>query len=98
MVARIDRLSRRVALASAMMDSDIQLAVADSPTASRIVFHIKAACADRTVLNVPTRGAAALALGPGTIEKSIAANRVRVPQWVKNAAPTIWSLRAVGRR
>ena len=45
-VASIDRLSRRLALITAVMDSDIELAVVDSPNASRVVLQINGAWAE----------------------------------------------------
>ena len=59
-VARIDRLSRRVALTAALMDSDIDLAVADSPDANRIVLHIKAAFAEHESILISNRVKTAL--------------------------------------
>ena len=60
-VASIDRLSRRMALTCALMDSDISLAVADSPGASRVVLHIKAAVAEDESVRQSERVRAALA-------------------------------------
>jgi DNA invertase Pin-like site-specific DNA recombinase len=60
-VAAIDRLLRRMALTTALMDSDIELAVADSPNASRVVLHIKAAWAEYESTRISERIKAALA-------------------------------------
>jgi DNA invertase Pin-like site-specific DNA recombinase len=60
-VTSIDRLSRRLALISAVMESDIQLAVVDSPDADRVVLHIKGAWAEYESVRISERVKAALA-------------------------------------
>ena len=60
-VAAIDRLSRRAALITAIMDSDIELAVVDSPATDRVVLHVKAAWAEQELVQMSTRIKAALA-------------------------------------
>ena len=60
-VAAIDRLSRRAALIAAIMDSDIELVVADSPDTERVVLHVKAAWAEQESVQMSARIKAALA-------------------------------------
>jgi hypothetical protein len=112
-VASIDRLSRRLALTTAVMDSDIELAVVDSPDASRVVLHIKGAWAEHESERLSERIKAALAEakkqgvnlgGRRPIEDMRAMARLGHRAWKERAlarameiAPLIWKLRAEGR-
>jgi DNA invertase Pin-like site-specific DNA recombinase len=112
-VAAIDRLSRRMALTTALMDSDIELAVADSPNASRVVLHVKAAWAEYESKRMSERIKAALAearkrgvkLGDKRpIEEMRAMARLAHVEWRAQAkarsmvvAPIVWKLRAEGK-
>jgi len=112
-VASIDRLSRRLALITAVMDSDIELAVVDSPDASRVVLHIKGAWAEHESERLSERIKAALAEakkqgvklgGRRPIEDMRAMALLGHRAWKERAlarameiAPLIWKLRAEGR-
>jgi DNA invertase Pin-like site-specific DNA recombinase len=112
-VASIDRLSRRLALITAVMDSDIELAVVDSPDASRVVLHIKGAWAEHESERLSERIKAALAEakkqgvklgGRRPIEDMRAMARLGHRAWKERAlarameiAPLVWKLRAAGR-
>ena len=111
-VASIDRLSRRLALITAVMDSDIELAVVDSPEASRVVLHIKGAWAEHESERLSERIKAALAEakkqgvklgGRRPIEDMRAMAVLGHRAWKERAlarameiAPLIWRLRARG--
>ena len=112
-VASIDRLSRRLALITAVMDSDIELAVVDSPDASRVVLHIKGAWAEHESERLSERIKAALAEakkqgvklgGRRPIEDMRAMALLGHRAWKERAlarameiAPIIWKLRAEGK-
>ena len=112
-VASIDRLSRRLALITAVMDSDIELAVVDSPNASRVVLHIKGAWAEHESERLSERIKAALAEakkqgvklgGRRPIEDMRAmailghrARKERAKARAMEIAPLVWKLRAAGR-
>ena len=112
-VASIDRLSRRLALITAVMDSDIELAVVDSPNASRVVLHIKGAWAEHESERLSERIKAALAEakkqgvklgGRRPIEDMRAmailghrARKERAKARALEIAPLIWKLRADGK-
>ena len=112
-VASIDRLSRRLTLITAVMDSDIELAVVDSPNASRVVLQIKGAWAQHESECMSQRIKAALAEakkrgvklgGRRPIEDMRAMARLGQRAWrartmarAMEIAPLAWRLRAEGR-
>lgn len=112
-VASIDRLSRRLALITAVMDSDIELAVVDSPNASRVVLQINGAWAEHESERMSQRIMAALAEakkrgvklgGRRPIEDIRAMARLAHRVWSARArarameiAPLIWKLSAEGK-
>jgi len=112
-VASIDRLSRRLALIATVMDSDIKLAVADSPDGSRVVLHIKGAWAEHESMRISERVKAALAEakkqgvklgGRRPIEDMRAMALLAHRAWSARAktrameiAPLVWRLRAEGK-
>jgi DNA invertase Pin-like site-specific DNA recombinase len=111
-VAAIDRLSRRMALTTALLDSDIALAVVDSPNGSRLLLQIKAAWAEKESFRISERVTAALAelrkrgvkLGQKRpIEALRQMGRIGRREWmalakarVMEIAPALWKLRAEG--
>jgi DNA invertase Pin-like site-specific DNA recombinase len=111
-VACIDRLSRRVALTTALMDSDIKLAVADSPHASRMELQFKAAWAEHEAIRISQRVKAALAeakkrgvkLGTEkTLEQMRKMARLGQKEWAlrtkerdMEVASLLWQLRGAG--
>jgi hypothetical protein len=102
-----------MALTCALMDSDISLAVADSPGASRVVLHIKAAVAEDESVRQSERVRAALAeakkrgvrLGRARpIEDMRAMSLLGRRVWSERAkarsmeiAPLVWKMRAGGK-
>ncbi len=102
-----------MALTSALMDSDIELAVADSPDASPVVLHVKAAWAEYESVRISERIKAALAEakkrgvklgGRRPIDEmrdmSLLGRRVwreRTKERSMEIAPLAWTLRAEGQ-
>ncbi len=110
-VAAIDRLSRRAALIAAIMDSDIELAVVDSPDTDRVVLHVKAAWAEQESVQMSARIKAALAeakrrgkkLGGPPLKDMRRIAKLAQKEWQARTrerdlaiAPTLWRLRAEG--
>ena len=60
-IAKLDRLSRRVSFLSALMDSGVEFVAVDNPTASRFTLHILAAVAEHEAAMISQRTKAALA-------------------------------------
>jgi DNA invertase Pin-like site-specific DNA recombinase len=111
-VAAIDRLSRRAALIAAIMDSDIELVVVDTPATDRVVLHVKAAWAEQESVQMSTRIKAALAeakkrgkkLGGPPLKDMRRIAKLAQTEWQARTrerdlliAPTLWRLRAEGR-
>ena len=69
LLPKLDRLSRRVAFISNLMDSKIQFKVADMPEASNFMLHIYAAVAEeeRRVIAERTKRALSVAKARGTV-------------------------------
>jgi DNA invertase Pin-like site-specific DNA recombinase len=61
LIAKLDRLSRKVSFLSALMDSDVPFVAADNPHATRFTLHILAAVAEHEALAISERTKAALA-------------------------------------
>jgi DNA invertase Pin-like site-specific DNA recombinase len=61
LIARLDRLARRVSFLSALMDSDVQFVAVDNPNATRFTLHILAAVAEHEADMISKRTVAALA-------------------------------------
>ncbi len=61
MIAKLDRLSRRVSFLSALMDSGAEFVAVDNPHASRFTLHILAAVAEQEAAMISQRTKAALA-------------------------------------
>ncbi len=111
-VAAIDRLSRRAALITAIMDSDIELVVADSADTERVVLHVKAAWAEQEAVQMSARIKAALAeakkrgkkLGGPPLKDMRRIAKLAQKEWQARTrerdlavAPTMWRLRAEGK-
>jgi DNA invertase Pin-like site-specific DNA recombinase len=111
-VAAIDRLSRRAALITAIMDSDIELVVVDSPDTDRVVLHVKAAWAEQESVQMSARITAALAeakkrgkkLGGPPLKDMRRIAKLAQKEWQAQTrerdlavAPTMWRLRAEGK-
>lgn len=68
-IAKLDRLSRRVSFLSALMDSGVEFVAVDIPHASRFTLHILAAVAEHeaSMISVRTKAALAAAKARGVI-------------------------------
>jgi DNA invertase Pin-like site-specific DNA recombinase len=60
-VARLDRFSRRVSFAAKMLESNVQIIVADMPTANTMTLHIMACVAEQESKLISERTKAAMA-------------------------------------
>ena len=60
LIARLDRLSRRVSFLSRLMDSDVPFVACDNPSATRFTLHILAAVAEHEQAMISQRTKAAL--------------------------------------
>src|SRR3954454_14694221 len=60
-IAKLDRLARRVSFVSALMDSGVEFVAVDFPTANRLTSHILAAVAEHEAAMISARTKAALA-------------------------------------
>ncbi len=67
-IAKLDRLSRKVSFVSSLMDSGIRFVAADNPSANELTIHILAAVAqaERKAIGERTRAALAAAKSRGT--------------------------------
>ncbi|MCQ4160842.1 recombinase family protein [Roseomonas sp. GC11] len=113
LVAKLDRLARRVSLISTLMDSDIPFVAADMPEANRLTVHIIAAVAEheRQMISQRTKAALAAAKARGTklggdrgwrpsADESAAARAALVEAATRHAwlvLPEVERLRAEGR-
>ena len=60
LVAKLDRLARSVSFVSSIMDSGVEFAAADMPTANRLTLHLMAAVAEHEADMISARTKAAL--------------------------------------
>jgi DNA invertase Pin-like site-specific DNA recombinase len=60
-IAKLDRLARRVSFISALMDSGVDFVAADMPMANRLTVHVLAAVAEHEAAMISARTTAALA-------------------------------------
>lgn len=60
LIARLDRLARRVSFLSALMDSDVQFVCCDNPHANRLTLHVLSAVAEHEAVVCSQRTKAAL--------------------------------------
>lgn len=111
LIARIDRLARRVSFIAQLMDNDIPFVAADNPHATRLTLHVLAAVAEHEGHMISERTKAALAAAKArgvrlgahgrrmTANESRALNAVRTTQAKARALalmPTIIELRGLG--
>lgn len=61
LIAKLDRLSRRVSFLSALMESEVEIVAADMPDANRLTLHIMAALAEHESRMISERTKAAIA-------------------------------------
>src|SRR4051794_11373263 len=66
-IAKLDRLARRVSFVSALMDSGVEFVAVDFPTANKLTIHILAAVAEheREMISARTKAALAAAKARG---------------------------------
>jgi DNA invertase Pin-like site-specific DNA recombinase len=108
-IARLDRLSRKVHFISGLMESGVPFVACDRPNARPFELHIYAAMAEEETRATSARTKAALAaakargvrLGnPTNLEqaarKGSASNRERARQWALNIMPVIEHIRVSG--
>lgn len=60
-IARLDRLARRVSFVATLMDSGVEFVACDMPSANRLTIHILAAVAEEEARAISARTKAALA-------------------------------------
>jgi len=107
-IAKLDRLSRKVSFVSRLMDSGARFVAADNPSANELTINILAAVAqeERRMIGERTRVALAEAkrrgvkLGNPNIaqarEAADAARKVKADQFADNVAPVIRQVQAAG--
>jgi DNA invertase Pin-like site-specific DNA recombinase len=101
-IAKLDRLARRVSFISALMDGDVDFVACDFPQANRLTLHILAAVAEheREMISQRTRAALQAArtrgvrLGNPTnanvcLERARAARSAKARRWAENVRPVI---------
>ena len=62
LVAKLDRLSRRVSFIASLMESNIKFRVAEMPEADEFMLHIHASCASHEARQISSRTKQALAV------------------------------------
>ncbi len=107
-IAKLDRLSRKVSFVASLMDSGVRFVAVDNPSANELTINILAAVAqeERRLISQRTRAALAAAkkrgvkLGsPSLASARAAAAEVRqagADHFAANVAPVIGQLRATG--
>ncbi len=76
LIAKLDRLSRSVSFISSLLDSDIEILVADMPNANKFTLHILASVAQQELDSIHKRTTDAL----NVIKKNIAHNGFHISQ------------------
>lgn len=107
-IAKLDRLSRKVSFVASLMDSGVRFVAADNPTANELTINILAAVAqeERRLISQRTRAALSAAKKRGVVlgspslglarEKAFIAKQERADTFASNVRPVIEELRAVG--
>lgn len=103
-LAKLDRLGRRVSLVAGLMDADVPFIDASNPNASRLELHLRAAIAEeeRRLISERTKAALAAAKARGTVlgnPELDAINQARVTDAVDFAEtirPHVEAIRAGG--
>lgn len=107
-IAKLDRLSRKVSFVSRLMDSGVRFVAADNPSANELTINILAAVAqeERRMIGERTRAALAEAkkrgvqLGNPRLADARgaadAARQAKADQFAANVAPAIRQLQAAG--
>lgn len=113
LVAKLDRLARSVSFVSSIMDSGVDFAAADMPSANRFTLHLMAAVAEHEadVISARTKAALAAAKARGVVlggcrdreaaAAGLAAGRAvqaaRAAEAAASVMPLVLRLRAEGR-
>lgn len=113
LVAKLDRLARSVSFVSSIMDSGVDFAAADMPSANRFTLHLMAAVAEHEadMISVRTKAALGAAKGRGVLlggcrdrdaaAAGLAAGRAvqaaRAAEAAASVMPLVLRLRAEGR-
>jgi len=109
-IAKLDRLSRRVSFVSSLMDAGVKFVAVDNPSANELTIHILAAVAqaERKAIAERTRAALAAAKARGQTlgnpriaearASALSALRERAGSFAGNVAPTIRHIQASGCR
>lgn len=69
LIAKLDRLSRNVAFISSLLETDVEIAVADMPNADRFTLHIMASVAQQELSAIQKRTKEALDVIKSNIKK-----------------------------
>ncbi len=107
-IAKLDRLSRKVSFVSSMMDAGVKFVAVDNPSANELTIHILAAVAqaERKAIGERTKAALAAAKLRGRVlgnprlgdarPLALKAVNERAKSFAANLLPTILHLRAAG--
>lgn len=107
-IAKLDRLSRKVSFVSRLMDSGVRFVAADNPSANELTINILAAVAqeERRMIGERTRVALAEAKRRGVQlgnprladarDSADAARQAKADQFAANVAPVIRQVQAAG--
>lgn len=108
LIAKLDRLSRKVSFVSSLMDSGVRFVAADNPSANELTINILAAVAqeERRLISQRTKAALAAAkkrgakLGNPHLSKARAvaneARQSRAANFASNVLPVIYRVQASG--
>lgn len=107
-IAKLDRLSRKVSFVSSLMDAGVKFVAADNPSANELTIHILAAVAqaERKAIGERTKAALAAAKARGTKlgnpkinlarPSALAAISSRAREFAETTLPTIRHLQGCG--
>jgi DNA invertase Pin-like site-specific DNA recombinase len=103
-IAKLDRLSRRVSFISSLMDSKVEFRAVDNPHANRLMVHMLAAFAEHEREQISTRTKDALAaakrrgqlLGQHGREVLSQQNAAAAVQFASDMRPIIQDIRSTG--
>jgi DNA invertase Pin-like site-specific DNA recombinase len=108
-IAKLDRLARKVSFIAGLMDSKVDFVACDLPSATPFMLHVYAAVAEEEARKISERTKAALAaakergvkLGNPTnlaeaSRKGAAANKARADRFAANVLPIVNEIKAAG--
>lgn len=104
LIAKLDRLSRKVSFISRLMDSNVEFRAVDNPNANKLMVHMLAAFAEheRDQISQRTKAALAAAQQRGTIlgkhgrDVLSKQNKAAADQFAETMRPQIEQLRSAG--